>query len=201
METMRADDVCAIIVTRGDVDLEPVLAPLPYGEVIVWNNAERLHDMGSYGRYCAIDQTDKDVIYFQDDDCIITCHDQLLDAYEDGKIVSNMPEEHSGGLYRELDTCLLGWGSLTDRNLPEHAFERWFEYHPRDDAFLRIGADFVFPMLTPCKRIYHGHESLEYAWDDTRTWRTPGYEAARADYLMLALELRLKLEKERSTFV
>mgnify|MGYP003694197939 CR=1 FL=1 len=46
------DDVTACLVTRGDVDLTPILETLPYRNVIVWGpEREELH---VYGRYMAI---------------------------------------------------------------------------------------------------------------------------------------------------
>ena len=55
-----------MLVTRGDVDLEPILATLPYEDVVVWNNAERPFDAKTYGRFCAIEEAKNEVVYFQD---------------------------------------------------------------------------------------------------------------------------------------
>jgi hypothetical protein len=50
---VKPKDVSAIIVTRGDVDLTPIINTLPYQDVIVYDNCKR-HDFGIFGRYFAI---------------------------------------------------------------------------------------------------------------------------------------------------
>jgi hypothetical protein len=80
---MSPDDVCAVIVTRGNVDLGPILATLPYSEIRVWNDRWR-GSQGCYGRYLAAWDTRKPFVYYQDDDLIFTAHDELLALYEPG---------------------------------------------------------------------------------------------------------------------
>jgi hypothetical protein len=83
-------NVSAIIVTRGDVDLGPVLDSLPTEwEIVVWNNGEgycrvlgpipgplgsqrNVPNLSVYGRYAAIEYASNDLIYVQDDDVIIS---------------------------------------------------------------------------------------------------------------------------------
>jgi len=183
---LTASDVAAVLVTRGNVDLAPILETLPY-EVVVWDNSRRPADLAAFGRYVAIQETRKRVVYFQDDDCLVTCHDQLLAEYEPGKIVANMPAHRKD----YTDTVLIGWGSLFDRELPAHAFARWGRHYPSSGMdFWRIGADFVFPMLTPWKRVDLGFEHLPYASANDRTWRSEGYDEIKAEFLQKAREVR-----------
>jgi glycosyltransferase involved in cell wall biosynthesis len=80
---VTACDVTAVIVTRGDVDLQPILATLPYGETIIWNNAEkRLANPAASAATSRSQRPTKPVIYFQDDDLIFTAHDELMQHYE-----------------------------------------------------------------------------------------------------------------------
>lgn len=187
-------EVTAIVVTRGDVDLVPVLEPLIFSRVAIWNNADpREPDLGAFGRYKAIERTDTPVVYFQDDDCVVSPEAQraLLAAYEDGLFVSNMDPNHNGGSYPLL--ALPGWGSLVRRDLPERAFSRWQEAHPDDygsDDFLRIGCDIVFPVLTPSLMIDLGHMNLPHAYADNRTWRQDGYTGKKDWYYREAAKLR-----------
>lgn len=83
--------VSAIIVTRGDVDLVPIVASLPEEwELLVWDNGcatlridkpgtsgdhfalVPVGDVSVYGRYAAIEHAAGDVIYVQDDDVIVS---------------------------------------------------------------------------------------------------------------------------------
>ena len=91
--------VSAIIVTRGDVDMQPILDSLPdewekvvyvthggydvprgtchvipAGVQFVWNPNEcgSLADLSVYGRYAAIEYASGDLIYVQDDDVIVS---------------------------------------------------------------------------------------------------------------------------------
>lgn len=183
---LRPTDVAAVLVTRGDVDLEPIKATLPYGEIVVWDNSRR-EQAYAYGRYLAIAETQAPVIYFQDDDCLVLDHERLLAEYEPGLITANMPLERTD----YIDTVLLGWGSLFDRNLPEQAFSRWQAagYEVESEEFQRIGADFIFPMLTPWKRVDVGHQNLPWARDQNRTFRQPGYVKIKRRFIRKARSL------------
>lgn len=90
-------DVTAVIVTRGDCDLEPILASLIFDDVVIWNNEVAI-DYGAYGRYVAIrDHAKREVVYVQDDDCVVSGADQLrlVNAYEPGILAAMMPPSGS----------------------------------------------------------------------------------------------------------
>lgn len=81
-------NVSAIIVTRGDVDLDDVVCSFsPEWEVILWDNGAKnvtrwttsescedfpCEDLSVYGRYAAINYASHDLIYVQDDDVLHT---------------------------------------------------------------------------------------------------------------------------------
>jgi hypothetical protein len=180
---MDALDVTAIIPTRGDCDLEPILDSLIFGDTIVWDNSVR-DDFGAFSRYLAIAEAKTDVIYFQDDDCIVWKDDQrrLLDAYEPGILTAMMPPERTD----YWDTVLIGWGAIFDRELPEVAFSRWVDAgeQTKSPEFRIVGADFVFPMLTPWKRLDGYHLDLPHAHAENRTWASfPDYGLVKETYL------------------
>ncbi len=64
----------AIVVTRGDVNLNEVVKSLRLceriGDIIIWDNAKR-GDSAVYGRYAAIAEAKHPLIFVQDDDCIL----------------------------------------------------------------------------------------------------------------------------------
>lgn len=167
-------DVCAVIVTRGDVNLDPIVATLDYGELVVWNDAERGGPHGCYGRYLAVAETSKPVIYYQDDDLIFREHQRLLDLYEPGRMVVNMPSPwYEAAGYDKLQQALVGAGSLVDRDLPFPALSRYLADWPADDLFLTY-CDVIVGMLTPHVRYDLGYEVLPYASAPGRIYTSPG---------------------------
>jgi hypothetical protein len=192
---LRAAHVSAVLVTRGDVDLEPILASLPFADLVVWDNSQRERDLGAFGRYAAIAEAKHEVIYTQDDDLIVQRHDELLAAWEEGMVVANMPAWKTD----YLDTVLIGYGSLFNRSAPQAAFERYARFYEIDDEdFYRIGADFVFPLLTPFKRGDFGIAELPYAHAADRTYRHPDYRQKKQMYLRQARRVRRLASGEKS---
>ena len=122
------DDVAFVLVTRGDVDIEPILETLPpVAETIIWDDRER-GSKGCYGRWLATEETDCPVILFQDDDLIFTAHEQLLASYEPERITTNMPSpwyEQTG--YAEWGVGLVGAGSLVPRGLHKPAVAAYLD--------------------------------------------------------------------------
>jgi hypothetical protein len=168
------DDICAVIVTRGDVDLEPILSTLPYAETVVWDNSQKEREWRCYGRYLAVAETDKPVIYFQDDDLIFTAHQQLLERFRPDRMVVNMPSPwYEIAQYDKLGQALVGAGSLVPRGLPFPALRRYLSVYPVDELFLNY-ADVVVGMLTPFERVDLGYEVLDYASAPGRIWTQPG---------------------------
>jgi hypothetical protein len=164
------DDVTAVIVTRGDTDLRPIIESLVFEYVCIWNN-QIAADFGAYGRYVAIrDHIHTQIVYTQDDDCVVPVKDQLrlLDAYEPGVLTALMPPERID----YTDTVLVGWGSIFDAYLPELAFNRWLAagHETESREFRIVGCDFIFPILTPHKRLDGYHSDLPWAHADNRTW-------------------------------
>jgi hypothetical protein len=188
---LSISDISAVLVTRGDVDLTRIMDSLPYEEIVIWDNKRRPFDAGAFGRYLAIHETTRPVIYFQDDDCLFRNHDALRSAYVDGDFVANMPEDKN----REYPLLVLpGWGSLVRRDLPWRAIELWCSRHPIDEDFIRSGVDIVFPVLMRSRRVDLGYENLDYARAPNRTFRQPGYFPRKDLYYADARALRLEKE-------
>jgi hypothetical protein len=142
----------AIIVTRGDVDLAPILNSLPQKwERLVWDNgAQELRCVNAdgttawarpaepssvFGRYRAIDEgTSRQLIYVQDDDVIVSDPRALVKLWSqtattmgrDQFVVCNMPEEFRHEFYEEH--ALVGFGAVFQRDQPGNAFERYWRY-------------------------------------------------------------------------
>jgi glycosyltransferase involved in cell wall biosynthesis len=173
VERLGYDDVTAIVVTRGDVDLAPILDPIPFGETVIWNNADRPYDYKTFGRYAAIPEATRPVVFWVDDDVVFSAFDELLAAYRPGRLVSNMDEPWIVACgYRNL-VGMQGAGSLCDSHLPAETFGRYLAEHPFDDDLL-TEADFVFGVLCPFDVVDLGYRALDYADAPGRLYRTPG---------------------------
>lgn len=140
--------ISAVLVTRGDVDLSPVLATLThFDEVIVHDNSED-QDFKVYGRYRAAKQARNSTVYTQDDDAT-TSPELVAHEYRPGHITANMPPDRRD-FYGD-GIALIGWGSVFDKDLTS-CFTKYFKRWPMDDLFLRE-ADRVFTGLNRLKLI------------------------------------------------
>jgi len=176
--------ISAVIVTRGDVDLSPILDSLPFDDVVVWNNLER-EDLAVYGRYAGIAEAKGDLIYVQDDDVIIDV-DRLLAEYRDGDRLCNMDAGHP---VPYPDSSLVGWGAIFPRGDPFKAFARYGAVHPTDsDEFYRC-CDVVFTSLAPFRRVDLGRKNLLHAAGSHRMHRQANHYMERRNMTERCLAL------------
>jgi glycosyltransferase involved in cell wall biosynthesis len=175
---LQASDVTAIIVTRGNVDLAPILETLPYPEVILWDNSKREHNYKVFGRYAAIRESSNPVIYWQDDDVIFTAHEELLNAYNPGRLVCNMDDPWIEACGYAGLVGMQGAGSICDSDIPERIFRRYLLEHPYDHEFL-TEADFVFGTLVPFDVVDLGYQARPFADDADRLYQQPGQHDAK----------------------
>lgn len=180
-------EVSAVLVTRGDVDLEPIIATIPLAwDLVVWDNSKR-DDLSVYGRYAALEECQHDKIYVQDDDCV-TDPVAVVQAYRPGCIVANMPLPFRP---RYRDSCLLGFGAVFDRDLPWQAFQR-LPNGGLPVSFHRT-CDVAFTALTPHSFIDVPYRNLPHAYDPERMYRQPGHLAERWRMLKIARATRRKV--------
>ncbi len=146
-------EVTACIVTRGDVDLQPILDTFPnYADVIIWGPERK--ELHVYGRYAAIAEASTPVVFTQDDDCIFRHHLDLLALYQPGKIVSTYGHGDTPDGYDDM--CLVHGGAIMDQHLPDLAFNQYLKTFWVDEGFLRE-ADMINGTLTP-----HVHIDLPF---------------------------------------
>jgi hypothetical protein len=187
-------DVSAVLVTRGDVDLAPIIESLAgFGEIVIWDNA-REPDLSVYGRYAALDRCTRDVVFVQDDDVLlepVSLHRLCLN-YQHGVLVANMPERFRHDFY--ADHCLVGFGAVFDRLSPARAildlveFARTTEPHRAEaladpdgwHSWFNRTCDIVFTGLTPRKLLDLPYTDREFASAPNRMWRQPQHQGERA---------------------
>lgn len=186
---IAASEVALTIPTRGDVDLEPILSSLPdFGDVVVWDNSVE-QDLAVYGRYAAIERTDKAIIATQDDDAIVPWG-TILKHYEPGRLIANMDRARWGPGWGYPDSTLIGWGGLFDRDLPEKAFD-YFEQNCGLTTYLAEEPEF--------KRIQQGNyivqsNSPHRKYEPGRGWLTNADFHRTCDVVFSALTPRTVID-------
>lgn len=173
-KSFDASKVSAIIVTRGNVDLEPTLAPIreAFEDIVIWNNAERLRDLGPFGRYAAIQEAKNPVVAWVDDDVIFEDWEALLAHYDPERVVVNMDQPWIEGAGYGDFLAMMGAGSICPAWLPAKVFERYRLVYPHDPWFL-LESDFVFGVLAPFTRVDLPYAVREFSDDANRLYTQP----------------------------
>lgn len=129
---IQPSQVDAIIVTRGNVDVQPIKKSLTdFRSTIVWDNSQG-PNMGPFGQFLAACYMAKsDVVYFQDDDCV-TFPWEIVARWEPGIIVCNMGTSGHGANYLNRADKLMGFGSVFDKRLIKPTFEKYWDKFPID---------------------------------------------------------------------
>jgi len=192
---ITVDDVTACLVTRGNVDLTPILESLIFTNVIVWDNSVR-DNYRTFGRYMAAREASTRVIYFQDDDMVVPATTQrvLLETYRPGEITANSPLSYRSSTYASLSW--LGWGSLHPRGLPDVTFARWRRAGNRtsEDGFDLLGCDIVFSMLNTVRSYDLPVTVLDYAFGDDRAYKSGSFNRIKRAFYDRALTLTKETE-------
>lgn len=181
MRLLLPSDVSAVLVTRGDVDTSRILDGLAvFNDVVVWDNSER-EDMKLYGRYTALAECERDVVYFQDDDIYLPRDTiaAILDAYEAGVITANMSEGWARGRDM-LDAVQVGAGAVLDRSIPGRAFAKYDTLFERDDLFY-LYTDTLVAIPSRIKRVDLPLEVLDWGYAPNRMNALPDFAACLAE--------------------
>jgi hypothetical protein len=139
--------VTAVLVTRGDQPemMKRIQKSLIFDDVVVWDNSVR-EDRKTAGRYWALLEETKGIVYFQDDDVIVPTETQwrLLETYMSGVVIANWGHGENPAGYDDLP--LVCGGAVLDAELPWEAANRYLEQWPLDEDFLYY-CDFAIGVL------------------------------------------------------
>jgi len=194
---MRPSEVSAVLVTRGNMDLSPVLDSLArFDEIIVWDNSVEQNQM-TYGRVRALERVRNPIVYSQDDD-IIHSHDnqdRILAAYQPGALTGCMWREWSDGAlaqgiadgYDDLVFC--GSGSVYDIDVPVEAAYRYLQHWPADEFFL-LWADTIIGILAPNRQLDIRFDALPEAEEPYRMCYLPNAADLKAEAIRRARQIR-----------
>ena len=193
--TVTPDQVSAVLVTRGNVDMAPIVESLIFDDVVIWDNSVEARDEMTYGRCLAIERAKHQIIYSQDDDLIHSPENQLrlLEQYQPGVLVGCMWDEWSAGAAAQGikhgydDLVFAGSGAVYDHDIPAQAVARYLECFPLDD-FFRLWADTIIGIIAPTSQVDIRFEALPSASADYRMcnqsgavqWKKEAIQRARA---------------------
>ena len=199
-------NVSAIIVTRGDVPLDEVVAPIPPAwQLLVWRNGDRelvvdgrrftVPDLAVLARYEAVAYALGELIYVQDDDVVVSDPAAIVDAWVDGQeprlLAANMPQEFRP---HYPDSCLVGFGAVFHRSLPERLFDVFASAGVAlERSLFRRTCDVVISTLANRLLLDVPKTNLPWAEADDRMYRQAGHVEERARMLELARHARSKL--------
>lgn len=185
-----------MIVTRGDVDLTPVLESLIFETVVVWDNS-RDGDLMTWGRAHGAARAAHRVIYSQDDDIVHTRENQLriLAAYEPDLLTGCMWGEWSDGARAQGieggydDLVFAGSGSVYDWNLPWDTADLYLDHFPEDD-FFRLWADTIVGVIAPSRQLDIHFDALPCAEAENRMCNLPDAVAQKTEAIRRARYVR-----------
>jgi hypothetical protein len=161
--------VTAVVVTKGDEDLTPVVDSLRgqgFCAVMVWDNSEHLEDLKVFGRYMLAVDAPTEYVYVQDDDCIVDAKAIAAD-YQPGELLCNVrPHHHQvySSMYQGI--TLVGWGAIFPKLMVD--FKAYLTKYPCDELFYRE-CDRIFTWLNRAKTrvVHHPIVDLPHAlWKD-----------------------------------
>lgn len=174
------------------------------GEYRVRSYETDLPDFAVYGRYIAAARASSQVIYTQDDDCVLPPESiqALLDGYERRWVTANMPPEFRHNFY--TDHFLVGFGAVFHQDLLRKlaTFDEAYGYptrefyrHKRDPspAALRFArtADVVFTGLNRGKLLNVPYKNLPWATGDDRMYRQADHVDERQETREMVAAIRV----------
>lgn len=117
-------------------------------EILVRDNSKE-KNIGVYARYLLSKQAKNDIIYTQDDDCIIGNLEEIYKTF-DGEHLSNGLKASAMGEYAsQIDDnpciTLIGWGAFYKKEWID-VLDEYLEKYPEDEMFYEC-ADRVFTYL------------------------------------------------------
>jgi hypothetical protein len=151
-------EVTACIITRGDLDMTPIIETIPSDwELSVWDPARR-PDEGVWGRYVLVADAKTPLVYLQDDDVIFRGQRALLHQWRatPDLMLCNWPHGTTGP--RCFDDCgLMHAGAIVKRDSMLRGVEAYLEHWPHDLDFSR-DCDMAAGVLTPHRYTLMPHE-------------------------------------------
>lgn len=158
--------ITAVLITREKEYPPEILESLPsFDEVIVETECASV-----YRRYELAQKAKHELIYVQDDDCIVDAH--LLIGVYNGRLTNFITPEHYER-YKNTGVTLVGWGALFPKEMVD--FRPYLDVFGINPLFLSQ-ADRVFTYLNqPHNSVLAEVRHLPQATDETRMSKQPDH--------------------------
>lgn len=154
--------ISCIVITREPILNELVLERLDLGffdEILIIPECPSV-----YKRYEAAAKAANEIIYVQDDDCMVNY--QVLFKSYNGRITNTMTLPFHEK-YKDSGCTLVGWGAFFPKEMLS-VFDRYIERYGVDEHLLRE-SDRIFTYLNqPWNTVIQPHEDLKVASDAGR---------------------------------
>lgn len=152
--------ISCIVITREPILNELILERLDLGffdEILIIPECPSV-----YHRYKAAREVKSDIIYIQDDDCMVNY--QVLFKSYNGRITNTMTLPFQDK-YKASGCTLVGWGAFFPKEMLS-VFDRYIEKYGAEDPHLLREADRIFTHLNqPWNTVIQPHEDLKVASD------------------------------------
>lgn len=196
-----------MIVTKGDIDLAPVIDSLIFDDVVVWNNAVE-EDMKTYGRFLAAMRAEHPIVYSQDDDIVHTPEHQaeIVAAYQPGILTGCMWPEWSNGAREQGiengydDLVFPGSGSVADLSVWAAALDAYLRVWTSDD-FFKLWSDTIIGVIAPTVQLDIRFDALPWAEDDDRMCNLPDAVAQKTEAIRRARDIASQKPSEHDLYL
>ncbi len=147
--------ISCVLITKEQLYPEIILERLDLGffdEILIVAESSSV-----YKRYEAAKKAANDIIYVQDDDCLVNF--QVLFSKYNGQLTNTMTKQFQEK-YKDLECTLVGWGTFFPKSMLS-VFDKYIEKYGPEDPHLLREADRIFTYLTrPWNTVIQPHEDL-----------------------------------------
>lgn len=159
-------------------------------EIIIIDNAKG-KNLGTYGRYVGAKRARNDIIYIQDDDCLIHGLESIYETYmkDTSKLTYGTQAHLEPEYHGDNHMAILGWGTFFNRKWVD--FDPYTDKYGKDYCFYRE-ADRIFTMLLDGKHtpVVVEVEHLDGASGEEAMWKQDDH----IKYKNLSIERCLELQ-------
>ena len=152
-------------------------------EILVRDNSDE--NLLSYGKYLLIPKAKNEIIYYQDDDCIVNNLNELLQSFDGHTMLNNIKASHMD-MYSGKDS-MMGWGSVFKKSWVSRLGDYIMKYGV--DKYMLREADRIFTCLIPHKNILADITDFPSANAEYALYKQPEHQGFKHEAIRRACEL------------
>ncbi len=158
-------------------------------EIIIRDNT--IDNIFTYGRYVEAKKAQNNIIYTQDDDCIVEHIPELIKNFDGTHLVNTLREGHSKEKQYQGAETLVGWGAIFKKEWIS-VFDDYIKKHGEDYLLYR-GGDRIFTTLLG--KIIPRNTIVKDGYQFPACCKKDIALSMRKDYQEIILEIRKRLKK------